>query len=144
MATSSPLPTIEVTLGEVPGKDSPSRWRTIGQSVAGIILAMASGLFLTLGAVINKYVEGLSVGEISLYRYIGVLLFSVTLLMECKDPWAGVPTWNWRFWMLIRALAGCTNLFFHYSAVKFISLGKYRCCLFHVRLIKPHISLLIS
>lgn len=53
-----------------------------------------------------------------------LLVFSFSLLLETRGVnWLGPSSWNWRLWMLIRSVAGCTNLFFHYSAVKYISLA---------------------
>ena len=43
--------------------------------------------------------------------------------MEINESWFGEPNWHWRMWMFIRSIAGCTNLFLHYTAVKYISLA---------------------
>ena len=47
------------------------RWSNLKRSLGGISLGVLSALFLTLGAVIIKHVNEISVGEMSLYRYVG-------------------------------------------------------------------------
>ena len=88
----------------------------------GILLAFSSSIFFSLTTLIVKVVDDIHPSEIACFRFLGIMLFSIPVLLEShKHPFA--PTWNDRMWLFLRGLSGATSLYLRYLTLRYLPIG---------------------
>lgn len=88
----------------------------------GILLAFSSSIFFSLTTLIVKVVDDIHPSEIACFRFLGIMLFSIPVLLESrKHPFA--PSWNARMWLVLRGLSGATSLYLRYLTLRYLPIG---------------------
>lgn len=87
----------------------------------GVVLALASSVFFTLTAVIVKYLKDIHPGEMAFFRFAGILLFSIPMLITADVAWFGPR--DKRHFLLLRGIAGATSLYLRYSALHYLPIA---------------------
>lgn len=90
-------------------------------SFKGILLSFLSSIFFSLTAVIVKYLHEIHAGELACFRFMGILLFSLPLVMSCGENPFGPR--NVRHFIILRGLAGATSLYLRYCALQFLPIA---------------------
>jgi len=87
----------------------------------GIVMAMASSVFFTLTAVIVKHLKEIHPGEMACFRFLGILLFTVPMMITAEvNPWG--PR-NKRHFLILRGIAGASSLYLRYSALHYLPIA---------------------
>jgi drug/metabolite transporter (DMT)-like permease len=87
----------------------------------GMVLAMSSALFFTLTAVIVKHLKDIHPGQMACFRFLGILLFTVPMIITAEVYPFGPR--NKRHFLLLRGIAGATSLYLRYSALHYLSIA---------------------
>lgn len=90
-------------------------------SFKGIILSFLSSIFFSLTAVIVKYLHEIHPGEMACFRFLGILLFSLPLVLSCGENPFGPR--HLRHYIIIRGIAGATSLYLRYCALQYLPLA---------------------
>ncbi|KAH9395246.1 hypothetical protein TYRP_021005 [Tyrophagus putrescentiae] len=117
---------VEVVLETAPEqKTSSSREEQKRKSkfFAGILLAICSSVCFALTNVIVKCTVGVSRAQLAVFRYFGIFLMSIPLVLDTGDPLFGPASWWFRLWMLLRGLFGGAALLFKFYALEHISMA---------------------
>ncbi|XP_054166947.1 solute carrier family 35 member G1-like [Oppia nitens] len=91
------------------------------QALKGITLTILSALFFSVTTVIVKYVTDVQPAQMAFFRFTGILLFTIPVLLEINSNPFG-PS-NSRLWLIVRGLAGATSLYCRYSALHYMSIA---------------------
>ncbi|KAI1291703.1 Solute carrier family 35 member G1 [Halotydeus destructor] len=120
------MPKIKVTCPS--GTSSPSSMddsmdtaRLTLKSFKGLFLAFLSSIFFSLTAVIVKYLSDIHPGEMAVFRFMGILLFSFPLVVSCGENPFGPK--HLRHFIILRGLAGATSLYLRYCALQFLPIA---------------------
>ena len=87
----------------------------------GIVLALTSSIFFTLTAVIVKHLKDIHPGEMACFRFAGILLFTVPMLITAEVAPFGLP--DKRHFLLLRGIAGATSLYLRYAALRYLPIA---------------------
>jgi drug/metabolite transporter (DMT)-like permease len=87
----------------------------------GIVLALASSVFFTLTAVIVKHLKHIHPGEMACFRFAGILLFTIPMLITANVAPFGPR--EKRHFLLLRGIAGATSLYLRYSALHYLPIA---------------------
>lgn len=87
----------------------------------GIVLALASSVFFTLTAVIVKHLKHIHAGEMACFRFAGILLFTIPMLITANVAPFGPR--EKRHFLLLRGVAGATSLYLRYSALHYLPIA---------------------
>lgn len=95
----------------------------------GIILASVSSLFFSLCSAIVQLVEDVSPPELAVYRFIGILLPSLPILV-----WENVEIFpkGKRLMLILRSLVGATGLILSFYAFRYMHLAEASIIVFSV------------
>ncbi|GIY52958.1 solute carrier family 35 member G1 [Caerostris darwini] len=96
----------------------------------GLILAMLSGVFYSSAAVIVKEMKNLHPGQLSVYRFIAILVMSLPETIKCGENPFGPK--DLRFLLVLRGFFGATNLFLNFIAFRYLPLGEAAVIIFSV------------
>ncbi|GIY12897.1 hypothetical protein CEXT_203251 [Caerostris extrusa] len=96
----------------------------------GLILAMLSGVFYSSAAVIVKEMKNLHPGQLSVYRFIAILVMSLPETVKCGENPFGPK--DLRFLLVLRGFFGATNLFLNFIAFRYLPLGEAAVIIFSV------------
>ncbi|CAG2174279.1 unnamed protein product, partial [Oppiella nova] len=91
------------------------------KALKGICLTIISALFFSITTVIVKYCKDVDPSEMAFFRFLGILLFTIPVVMEIKSNPFG-PSKS-RIWLILRGIAGATSLYFRYSALHYMSIA---------------------
>lgn len=78
-------------------------------SYRGIILAMTSSVFFTLTAVIVKYLRDIHPGQMACFRFMGILLFTIPMVITSGSNPFGPR--DKRHFLILRGLSGASSLY---------------------------------
>lgn len=78
-------------------------------SYRGIVLSMMSSVFFTLSAVIVKYLHDVHPGQLAVFRYVGILLFTIPMVITAEVNPLGPG--NKRHLLIMRGIAGASSLY---------------------------------
>ena len=90
-------------------------------SYRGIVLAMSSSIFFTFTAVIVKYLKDIHPGQMACFRFLGILLFTIPMIITAGVNPLGPK--EKRHLLLLRGLAGATSLYLRYSALHYLPIA---------------------
>ncbi|CAG2104793.1 unnamed protein product, partial [Medioppia subpectinata] len=93
----------------------------VPKAIKGICLTIISALFFSITTVIVKYVKDVDPSEMAFFRFLGILLFTLPVVMEVKGSPFG-PS-KARLWLVLRGVAGATSLYFRYNALHYMSIA---------------------
>ncbi|CAG2103094.1 unnamed protein product, partial [Medioppia subpectinata] len=93
----------------------------VPKAIKGICLTIISALFFSITTVIVKYVKDVDPSEMAFFRFLGILLFTLPVVMEVKGSPFG-PSKS-RLWLVLRGVAGATSLYFRYNALHYMSIA---------------------
>ncbi|RWS21215.1 transmembrane protein-like protein, partial [Leptotrombidium deliense] len=68
-----------------------------------------------------KYLSDIHPGQMACFRFAGILLFSIPVLMSCGEKAFG-PS-NLRVFVILRGIAGATSLYLRYNALQYIPIA---------------------
>ena len=87
----------------------------------GILMAMSSSVFFTLTAVIVKYLKDIHPGEMACFRFFGIMLFTIPMVITAEvNPFG--PR-NKMHYLLLRGVAGATSLYLRYAALHYLPIA---------------------
>lgn len=112
IAISSPLPDPSVIL--------PAVALTL-KSFYGILFSILSSIFFCLTAVIVKHLDEVHAGQLACFRFLGILLFTIPMIITANVNPFGPPGKRWL--LLMRGVAGATALYMRYSALRFLPIA---------------------
>lgn len=87
----------------------------------GIVLAMVSSVFFTITTVIVKHLRDVHPGEMACFRFLGILLFTIPMIIT-----AGVNPFGpkeKRHFLILRGIAGASSLYLRYSALHYLPIA---------------------
>lgn len=87
----------------------------------GVLMAVSSSVFFTGTAVIAKYLKDVHPGETACFRFLGIMLFTIPMVLT-----AGVHPFgpsNKRHYLLLRGIAGATSLYMRYAALQYLPIA---------------------
>ena len=87
----------------------------------GIVMAMSSAIFFTLTAVIVQYLKDIHPGEMACFRFLGILLFTIPMIITAEVHPLGPR--EKRHFLLLRGVAGATSLYLRYSALHYLPIA---------------------
>lgn len=90
-------------------------------SYRGIVLAMASSVFFTFTAVIVKYLKEIHPGQMACFRFLGILLFTIPMIITAGVNPLGPK--EKRHLLLLRGIAGASSLYLRYSALHYLPIA---------------------
>lgn len=96
----------------------------------GLLLAMLSGVFYSVAAVIVKKMKNLHPGQLAVYRFISILVFSLPPAVKTCENMMGPR--DLRFLLILRGIFGATNLFLNFIAFRYLPLGEAAVIIFSV------------
>ncbi|XP_055936439.1 solute carrier family 35 member G1-like [Argiope bruennichi] len=96
----------------------------------GLLLAMLSGVFYSAAAVIVKQMKNLHPGQLSVYRFIAILVMSMPQTVKCGENPFGPK--DLRLLLVLRGIFGATNLFLNFLAFRYLPLGEAAVIIFSV------------
>ncbi|GFR22023.1 solute carrier family 35 member G1 [Trichonephila clavata] len=88
----------------------------------GLLLGLFSGIFYSLVSVLVKDMKNLHPGQLSLYRFIALLVCSMPQTVQCGENVLGPK--KLRLILLIRGLLGGGHIFFNFIAFRYLPLGE--------------------
>ncbi|KAI1290045.1 Solute carrier family 35 member G1 [Halotydeus destructor] len=87
----------------------------------GILLSMLSSVFFTLTAVIVKYLKDVHPGQTACFRFLGILLFTIPMVITANVNPLGPK--EKRHFLILRGLAGASSLYLRYSALHYMPIA---------------------
>jgi drug/metabolite transporter (DMT)-like permease len=91
------------------------------KSFYGIFFSILSSVFFCLTAVIVKHLQDIHPGQLACFRFLGILLFTVPMIITANVNPFGPPEKRWL--LLLRGVAGATSLYMRYSALRFLPIA---------------------
>lgn len=116
--------TLDMSSVQVPGfpvSRAEDEEKKRGNHYTGLLLSLGSGVFFTLTAVIVKALHNVDAGLVACFRFAGILLFTIPILVNSGARICG-PRDQW-LWLLLRGLSGATALFLRYTALHYLPLA---------------------
>ncbi|CAL1300038.1 unnamed protein product [Larinioides sclopetarius] len=80
----------------------------------GLFYSSMSSVFFSLSSVIVKYVKDISPAELAVLRFVGILIFTLPLVIYSREPPFGPR--KIRHLLIFRGLVGATSLFLRFVA----------------------------
>lgn len=96
----------------------------------GLFLAMISGIFYSIAAVVVKKMQNMHTGQLAVYRFIAILVFSLPSAVKSQENIFGPK--DLRFLLVLRGIFGATNLFLNFMAFRYLPLGEAAVIIFSV------------
>lgn len=96
----------------------------------GLFLALISGFFYSIAAVIVKQVKNLHPGQLAVYRFTSILVFSMPPAVMSQEYILGPK--DLRILLILRGIFGATNLFLNFVAFRYLPLGEAAVIIFSV------------
>lgn len=96
----------------------------------GLFLAMISGIFYSIAAVVVKKMNNMHTGQLAVYRFIAILVFSMPSAVKSRENLFGPK--DLRFLLILRGIFGATNLFLNFMAFRYLPLGEAAVIIFSV------------
>lgn len=96
----------------------------------GLFLAMISGIFYSIAAVVVKKMKSLHTGQLAVYRFTAILVFSLPSAIKSQENLFGPK--DLRFLLILRGIFGATNLFLNFMAFRYLPLGEAAVIIFSV------------
>lgn len=96
----------------------------------GLLLAMLSGVFYSSVSVIVKKMKNLHPGQLAVYRFIAILVFSMPSAVGSNQNILGPK--KLRPLLVLRGIFGATNLFLNFIAFRYLPLGEAAVIIFSV------------
>ncbi|KAI1285031.1 Solute carrier family 35 member G1 [Halotydeus destructor] len=90
-------------------------------SYRGILYAMLSSVFFTLTAAIVKYLKDVHPGQTACFRFLGILLFTMPLVIQAGVDPRGPK--DKRLFLIMRGLAGASSVYLRYSALHYLPIA---------------------
>ncbi|RWS27898.1 transmembrane protein-like protein [Leptotrombidium deliense] len=87
----------------------------------GLLYSLTSSIFFSVTTVIVKYLSEIHPGQMACFRFAGILLFSVPVVMSCGENVFG-PS-DLRVFVLLRGIAGASSLYLRYNALHYIPIA---------------------
>ncbi|XP_053211886.1 pseudopaline exporter CntI-like [Panonychus citri] len=95
---------------------------SVWTSFRGIFFAFLSAIFFSITSAIVKHLSDIHPGVMSLFRFIGILLFSIPMVTEVGARNILGPR-NLRLWVLLRGVAGATSVYLRYCALQYLPIA---------------------
>lgn len=87
----------------------------------GLFYSSMSSVFFSLSSVIVKYVDDISPGELAVLRFVGILIFTLPLVIYSReDPFGPRSA---RHLLVLRGLVGATSLFLRFVAFRYLPIA---------------------
>lgn len=96
----------------------------------GLILAMISGVFYSIAAVVVKKMKHMHTGQLAVYRFIAILVFSFPSAVKSQENLFGPR--DLRSLLVLRGIFGATNLLLNFIAFRYLPLGEAAVIIFSV------------
>ena len=96
----------------------------------GLFLAMMSGFCFSIVSVIVKEMENMSASQLTMYRFLSILVFSMPPAVKSQENLLGPK--DMRFSLVLCGLVGVANIFFTFMALKYLPLGEATVIVFSV------------
>lgn len=96
----------------------------------GIIYSSLSSVFFSLCSVIVKYLDDIHPGELAVFRFIGILLLTLPLVINNRSNPFGPK--QLRHFLILRGLAGATSLFLRFCAFRYLPIADASVIIFSV------------
>lgn len=87
----------------------------------GLFYSASSSVFFSLSSVIVKYVHDISPGELAVLRFVGILIFTLPLVIHSREEPFGPR--KVRHLLIIRGLVGATSLFLRFVAFRYLPIA---------------------
>ena len=97
------------------------RQQTPLQSFKGVLCSGFSSIFFTLTAVIVKQLEDVHPGQLACFRFLGILLFTIPMVITANVNPFGPQDKRWL--LVLRGFAGATSLYMRYFALRFLPIA---------------------
>lgn len=114
---SSPIPSLTSSDASFTSSTCPS----IFKSFYGILFSATSSIFFVLTAAIVKHLEDVDPGQLACFRFLGILLFTIPMVITAEVNPFGPRDKRWL--LILRGLAGATSLYMRYSALRFLPIA---------------------
>lgn len=126
------VPKITVTRPSLSGISNPSSesgsvshsissWKLGLRPFKGILFAVLSSIFFSVTAVIVKYLKDIHPGEMACFRFLGILLFTIPMVITANvNPFG--PSEK-RHFLILRGIAGATSIYLRYSALHYLPIA---------------------
>ncbi|GFU25898.1 solute carrier family 35 member G1 [Trichonephila clavipes] len=88
----------------------------------GLLLGLISGIFYSLVSVLVKDMKNLHPGQLSMYRFIALFVYSIPQTVQCGENALGPK--KFRLILVIRGLLGGLYIFFNFMAFRYLPLGE--------------------
>ena len=96
----------------------------------GLFLAMISGVFYSIAAVVVKKMKNMHTGQLASYRFVAILVFSMPSAVKSQENIFGPK--DLRFLLVLRGIFGATNLLLNFIAFRYLPLGEAAVIIFSV------------
>ncbi|XP_023221416.1 solute carrier family 35 member G1-like [Centruroides vittatus] len=96
----------------------------------GLALSSASSIFFSLSSVIVKYLKDIHPGELACLRFVGILIFSLPIVIASKKEPFGPK--NLRNLLIVRGFVGSTSLFLRFYALHYLPIADASVIIFSV------------
>ncbi|KAG8190162.1 hypothetical protein JTE90_008696 [Oedothorax gibbosus] len=96
----------------------------------GLFFSAMSSVFFSLSSVIVKYVKDISPGELAVLRFVGILIFTLPLvILSREEPFGPRPV---RHLLIFRGLVGATSLFLRFVAFRYLPIADASVIIFSI------------
>ncbi|XP_054719285.1 solute carrier family 35 member G1-like [Uloborus diversus] len=96
----------------------------------GLFYSSMSSVFFSLSSVIVKYVKDISPGELAVLRFMGILIFTLPLVIYSREePFGPRPV---RHLLVFRGLVGATSLFLRFVAFRYLPIADASVIIFSI------------
>ncbi|GFX40030.1 solute carrier family 35 member G1 [Trichonephila clavipes] len=118
-------------LTDGPKEDQPSTCFQRNFSLyKGLFYSSSSSVFFSLSSVIVKYVKDISPGELAVLRFVGILIFTLPLVIYSReDPFGPRKV---RHLLIFRGLVGATSLFLRFVAFRYLPIADASVIIFSI------------
>lgn len=96
----------------------------------GLFYSSMSSVFFSLSSVIVKYVKDISPGELAVLRFVGILIFTLPLVIYSREEPFG-PRQS-RHLLIFRGLVGATSLFLRFVAFRYLPIADASVIIFSI------------
>ncbi|GBL93462.1 Solute carrier family 35 member G1 [Araneus ventricosus] len=101
----------------------------------GILLSGLSSVFFSMCAVTVKSLHNIYPGQLAVHRFVSILLISLPIVIYKKESLFGKS--DEHLLLLLRGLAGSTNLFLNFLAYRYLPLSEASVIIFSVPVFVP-------